>query len=118
MPTPSVVSKFHPLKQYKWGDNSEAWELLNDKDLSFKLERMGSGMEEVLHYHKVSRQFFFVTRGRGFFEVDDIILIVHEGEGLLIESGRKHRVINKEQSYLEFIVCSQPSIADDRYNIT
>lgn len=119
MSTPLVVSKFHPLQQYKWGKDCEAWNFVDNKDLSIKFENMPPGAEEVLHYHKVAQQFFYVTKGKAVFEADDVILIVHSGEGLLIEVGCKHRIMNKEEeTALEFIVCSQPSSVNDRYNIT
>jgi mannose-6-phosphate isomerase-like protein (cupin superfamily) len=117
MSTPSVVSKFHPLNQYKWGKNCEAWDLVDNSELSVKLEKMPPGAEEALHHHKAAQQFFYVTKGKAFFEVDDVILIVHAEEGLYIEPGRKHRIMNKGDFDLEFIVFSQPSANNDRYNL-
>ncbi len=79
---------------------------------------MPPGTEEVLHYHKLSQQFFYITKGKAFFEVDEVILIVHEGEGMHIEAGQKHRIMNKEEGRtLEFLVCSQPFAQNDRYNL-
>lgn len=118
MSIPSVVSKFLPLQQYTWGNNCKAWNLADNKDLSVKLENMPPATEEALHYHNLSQQFFYILKGKAVFEVDDIILIVHEGEGLTIEPKQKHRIMNKgEEKILEFIVCSQPSAQNDRQNI-
>ena len=117
MSTPLVVSKFHPLKEFKWGNNCEGWNLVDNSDMSIKLESMPAGTEEVLHYHQQAQQFFYITEGKAFFEVDDVILIVHKGEGLHIEAGQKHRIMNKEESTLDFIVYSQPSTKNDRYNL-
>ena len=118
MSIPSVVSPLHSLNLYKWGNNCEAWNLVDNKDLSIKLERMPAGTEEELHYHNLAQQFFYILKGRAVFEVDDVILIVHEGEGLNIEPKRKHRIMNKDkEKMLEFIVCSQPSTHNDRQNI-
>ena len=117
MSAPLVVSQFHPLKQYQWGNKCKAWNFVDNKSLSVKYERMPAGTKEDLHYHKVSQQFFYITKGRAVFEVDEVILIVHEGEGLHIEAGRKHIIMNKEEFDLEFIVCSQPSADSDRYNL-
>lgn len=117
MNTPSVVSKFHPLKNYKWGKDCEAWNFIDNDDISIKLERMPPGAEEILHYHKKAQQFFYITEGKAVFEVDEVILIVHQGEGVHIERGRKHRIMNKEEQTLEFIVYSQPSTTNDRYNL-
>lgn len=117
MSAPLVVSKFHPLQHYNWGNNCEAWNFVDNKDVSIKLERMPPATEEVLHYHNQSQQFFYILKGKAVFEVDDVILIVHEGEGLSIEPRRKHRIMNKEEEMLEFIVCSQPSTHNDRHNL-
>ena len=117
MSTPLVVSKFHPLQQYKWGNNCEAWNFVDNTDISIKLESMPAGAEEVLHYHKQAQQFFYIVEGKAVFEVDDVILIVHQNEGLHVKAGQKHRIMNKEEKTLEFLVYSQPSTQDDRYNL-
>lgn len=117
MSTPLVVSRYYPLKQYKWGNNCEAWNFVDHKDLSVKLESMPPGTEEVLHYHKLSQQFFYITKGKAVFEADEVILIVYEGEGIHIEAGCKHRIMNKEEVTLEFIVCSRPSAHNDRHDL-
>ena len=117
MNTPLVVSKFHPLQSYKWGKDCEAWNFVENKEISIKLEKMPPGAEEVLHYHKQAQQFFYILEGKAVFEVDEVILIVHQGEGLRIEPGQKHRIMNKEEHPLEFLVHSQPSAKDDRYDL-
>ena len=115
---PLVVSVSRPLDYYKWGNQCEAWKLADNKDLSIKLEKMPPGTEEVLHYHNFSQQFFYVLKGRAVFEIDGVILIVHEKEGVHIEAGRRHRIMNKEEdTALEFLVCSQPSVGADRQNL-
>lgn len=118
MSAPLVVSKMLPLQQYTWGNNCQAWTFVDNKDLSIKHEEMPPETEEVLHYHNYSQQFFYILKGKAVFEIDDIILIVHEGEGINIEPKQKHRVMNKdEEKPLEFIVCSQPSTQNDRFNL-
>lgn len=115
--SPAVVSKSHPLKHAKWGSNCDAWSLLSSIGLSIKHERMPEGAEEVLHYHELAQQFFFILKGKAIFEVDQVLLIVHEGEGLQIEAGKKHRIMNRDKGFLEFLVCSQPSTQNDRYDL-
>lgn len=118
MSAPLVVSKMLPLQQYTWGNDCKAWTFVDNKDLSIKLEKIPPATEEVLHYHNHSHQFFYILKGTAVFEVDNVILIVHEEEGLHLESGSQHRIMNKdEEKPLEFIVCSQPSTDNDRQNI-
>lgn len=113
---PSVVSASRPVNYYKWGSNCEAWSLMDKDQMGVKLEKMPAGTEEGLHYHNHSQQFFYILKGRAVFEIDEVILIVHEGEGLHIEPGSQHRIMNKEEEQmLEFLVCSQPSIQNDRH---
>ena len=116
--TPSVVSTFRPLSKYNWGKNCEAWNFVDNEKLSVKLEKMPAGAEELLHFHNQSQQFFYILRGRAVFDIDEVILIVQEGEGILIEEGSRHRIMNKEEEQaLEFLVCSQPSTKNDRENL-
>ncbi|GEO09689.1 cupin domain-containing protein [Segetibacter aerophilus] len=115
-PPPAVVSTSNATK-YVWGKNCEAWNLLNNDSLSIKHEKMPHGAEEILHYHKQSQQFFYILKGRAVFEVDEVIVIVHEGEGLHLEAGRRHRIMNKDEGALEFLVISQPSTSSDRHNL-
>jgi len=116
---PSVVSTKRPVTHYRWGGNCEAWTLLENKDLTVKHEKMPPGSEELLHYHNRAQQFFYILNGKAIIEIDDVVLILHSGDGIQIEPGRRHRIMNKEtEEVLEFLVCSQPSTADDRHILT
>ena len=111
-----AVSKYQPLKHYKWGNDCDSWNLVDEDDLSVKQELMPSGSEEVKHFHQAAQQFFFILKGKATFEMENSIIEINAGEGLLIEALKKHRIINKEQDDLEFILCSQPSAKNDRVN--
>lgn len=87
---PFVVSKNSASTCYNWGSNCKAWVLVDTEDLSVKHELMPAATEEELHYHKKAQQFFYITKGRAVFEVEDIIIIVHSGEGIHIKAGKKH----------------------------
>jgi mannose-6-phosphate isomerase-like protein (cupin superfamily) len=113
----NVVSKGDPLSHYQWGNNCDGWNFLNDPSLSVKQERMPGETEEVLHYHLRAQQFFFILKGSAVFELEDKIILVHEGEGIHIKKGLKHRIMNKSKEDLEFILCSQPSAQNDRNNL-
>jgi len=71
---------------------------------------------EALHFHKQAQQFFFILKGTARFDVEDKIFIVHSGEGFHITAGKKHRIINELETDLEFILSSQPSTDNDRFN--
>ena|SRR2546423_5956518 len=110
------VSKYNSLKHYVWGNNCDGWSLVDNASLSVKQERMPVGTSEALHYHQYSQQFFYILKGKAQFEVEGSTSEVNSGEGIHIEAGKKHRIINNSQEDLEFILCSQPATANDRIN--
>jgi mannose-6-phosphate isomerase-like protein (cupin superfamily) len=112
-----VVSKHQPLKHYKWGNVCDGWNLVDNGGLSVKQEMMPPGTSEQLHYHKHSQQFFFILAGTATFEIEGKQIEVSVHEGLQVFAGEKHRIINNSKTNLEFILCSQPSISNDRINI-
>lgn len=111
------VSKQNPLKQYSWGKASNAWNLVDEKSLSVKLESMPPGEEEQLHYHRYAQQFFFILKGTASFEIEGYQTEVMEAQGFYVEPNKKHKIMNRSKQALEFILCSQPSTADDRINL-
>jgi mannose-6-phosphate isomerase-like protein (cupin superfamily) len=112
-----VVSKYHPLKYYQWGSVCDSWDLLDNVGLSVKQEMMPPGASEQLHYHNNSQQFFFILAGTATFEIGEKQIEVSVHEGLGIKAGEKHRIKNNGKVDLEFILCSHPSISNDRINI-
>jgi len=54
-----LVSQENALKYYQWGKNCEGWTMVDEPDLTVKVEAMPAGTEEVLHYHAYAQQFFF-----------------------------------------------------------
>lgn len=110
------LSKANALKHYEWAAGCEGWNFVDVEALSVKQERMAGETSEALHYHQKAQQFFFILKGTAHFEVEGEEMIVSLGEGLHIEAGKKHKIINKEVEPLEFILCSQPSTANDRIN--
>lgn len=110
------VSKYQSLKHYKWGNDCDGWNLVDATSLSVKQERMPSGSSEEKHYHQHAQQFFFILKGKAQFEIEDETIEVNEGEGLYIDAGKEHRIVNHTTEDLEFILCSQPSTVNDRIN--
>ena len=110
------VSTANALKHYEWAAGCEGWNFVDSEALSVKQERMAGATSEALHYHQKAQQFFFILKGTAHFEVEGETIEVRDGEGLHIEAGKKHKIMNKEVEALEFILCSQPSTANDRIN--
>jgi mannose-6-phosphate isomerase-like protein (cupin superfamily) len=111
-----AVSKYQPLKHYKWGSDCDGWNLVDESGFSVKQELMPAGTKEVKHYHQTVQQFFYILKGKATFQIEDSTIEINEGEGLHIEAGKKHRISNEGNEELEFILCSQPSTKNDRIN--
>ena len=111
-----VLNKNNALHHYKWGNDCDGWVLADTDALSVKQELMPCQTAENLHYHKNAQQFFFILKGNATFEVEEQVFSVRENEGFHIPAGKKHRIINSTNADLEFILSSQPSTNNDRFN--
>jgi mannose-6-phosphate isomerase-like protein (cupin superfamily) len=112
----NTVSRGHPLKHYSWGEGCDGWNMVDERSLSVKQERMPPHTSEQLHFHQESRQFFFILKGEAVFEAGESRARVKSLEGFHIVPGVRHRISNEGEEDLEFLLCSQPSTADDRIN--
>jgi mannose-6-phosphate isomerase-like protein (cupin superfamily) len=110
------LSKHTALQHYKWGNNCDGWVFVDTETLSVKQECMPANTSEALHYHAKAQQFFFILKGIATFEVEDDIFIAKDNQGFHIPAGKKHRIINNTSDELEFILSSQPSTNNDRFN--
>ena len=111
-----AISKYHPLKHYKWGIDCDGWNFVDGKDLSIKQERMPPGTSEQLHYHKHAQQFFYILKGSAQFHIENQVIDLSYGEGIHIEAGKKHCIKNTGSEDVEFLLCSNPSTTLDRIN--
>jgi mannose-6-phosphate isomerase-like protein (cupin superfamily) len=112
----AIVSKYHPLEHYQWGNGCDGWALVDTDALSVKQEEMPAQTSEVLHYHEKAQQFFFILKGIATFEVENESYTVYAGQGFHIQAGKKHRIINNTAEDIAFILSSQPSTNKDRFN--
>ena len=112
-----VVSKHNSLRHYQWGNNCDGWNFVDEKNLGVKQEKMPANTQEQLHYHQHAQQFFFILKGVATFEIDGVAITVNENEGIHIQPMAKHKIMNNSNAEMEFILTSQPSTANDRYNL-
>ncbi|HEV2481130.1 MAG TPA: cupin domain-containing protein [Puia sp.] len=111
----TIVSVQQPLKHYIWGENCDGWNLVDQPELSVRQERMPPHTAEAEHYHQKARQFFYILSGTAVFETAQGRIEVAAGQGLEIAPGIKHRIKNELEAELIFLLCSQPTTVNDRY---
>jgi mannose-6-phosphate isomerase-like protein (cupin superfamily) len=101
-------------QHYFWGNNCEAWSLINNENISIKVEKMPPGTCEVEHYHKHATQYFFVLDGILEMHVNNDKIKLNKYEGIIIKPMYKHQVINNSNSQTQFLVISSPTADEDR----
>ena len=112
-----IVSDTKPLQQYKWGNDCDAYVLVDEPQLNVKLEQMPAGASELMHFHASVQQFFYVLAGEATMEIDKKMLALKKSEGVLIKPGAVHRIMNTGNETLRFVVTSQPGVGSDRTNV-
>jgi len=98
-----------------WGSNCDGWHLAQSRELSVIHERMPAKTTEVNHYHRQSRQFFFVLSGTATMRIDGKSIVLHEQEGIEIAPLLAHQMCNESDGDVEFLVISQPTSRGDRF---
>ncbi|TVY11814.1 cupin domain-containing protein [Paenibacillus cremeus] len=102
-------------EHYLWGAQCDGWYLVKQPGLSVIHERMPPGTEEVRHYHKQARQFFFVLSGTAELEVDGQTHHLLPHEGCEVPPEVPHQMKNTSEAEVEFLVISDPPTRGDRY---
>ena len=101
-------------EHYNWGNVCDGWHLVKTDALSIIQEKMPPCTSEVKHYHKKSRQFFYILSGKASIEVQDKKYVLLPFDGIEIPPQIPHRLYNDSNEELSFIVISQPKSHGDR----
>lgn len=101
-------------EHYKWGNDSDGWHLLKSDSLSIIQERVSPGECEQRHYHNNSQQFFYILSGVAHIEISGEVHEVNKGSGLHVPAKEPHKLMNKGNVDLIFLVVSEPKSHGDR----
>ena len=103
-------------EHYTWGDGCDGWHLLKRDDVSVIEERVPPGKSEQIHFHKYSRQFFFVLEGEATILLDSRKVLLRKHQGVEIPPGVPHQFRNESQFDVVFLVVSVPKSHGDRHD--
>ena len=82
-------------EHYLWGgpnnDVSDGWYLVRTPALNIIEERLPPSAFEARHFHKLSRQFFYVLSGELTMEIEHHVYVLKAGEGVEIAPDRPTR---------------------------
>jgi mannose-6-phosphate isomerase-like protein (cupin superfamily) len=112
----SLVSKDN-AEHYAWGSNCDGWFLRKGDDFHVIQERMPPGSAEVAHFHRRSRQLFYVLSGELTMQFDSGSTLIPAGSSLVIEPGMVHQAKNESSADIEFLVVSCPPSHGDRHEV-
>jgi len=104
-------------EHYIWGEINDGWHLLKRDDMSVIQERVPPGGAEVMHYHEISRQFFYILEGEGMMVFEDHEVVLSKKQGLEIPPQVKHQFKNQSNADVHFLVVSVPATRGDRVNV-
>src|SRR6266699_2251243 len=104
---PAPVSREN-AEHYRWGNNCDAWYLVNDDQLSVIEELMPPGAAEIRHHHTKAQQFFFILSGEIIMEVEGETTLVAAGRGIRVLPGKKHQIRNPSSGKVRLLVISHP----------
>ncbi len=104
-------------EHYSWGEGCDGWHLLKQTDVSVIQECVPPGKSETTHFHKFSRQFFFVLEGEATIVTDSHRIVLMKHQGVEIPPGISHQFRNESSADVSFLVISVPESHGDRHNI-
>ena len=114
---PLVPTSIKDAEHYKWGDACDGWHLLKSQELSIIEERMPPHTAERRHFHYTADQFFYVLSGEAQMEIDGRTFTLTARTGIFIEHGRPHKISNKSDQDVTFLVMSRPTTRGDRQEL-
>ena len=112
-----MIVSIKNAEHYIWGQNSNGWHLLKNDYLSVIEERMEPATSEHRHFHKKAQQLFYILSGEAGFEIGQKIIHLSTGETVHVPPGIAHRIFNKGDADLRFIVISSPKSHGDRVDM-
>jgi mannose-6-phosphate isomerase-like protein (cupin superfamily) len=72
---------------------------------------------EQLHFHHHAQQVFYILSGKATFEIVGETFTVEASQSIHIPPETRHRILNKGENDLHFLVISEPKAHGDRVNL-
>jgi mannose-6-phosphate isomerase-like protein (cupin superfamily) len=104
-------------EHYFWGEQCHGWRMYDTESLNVTREMIPPGKCEKMHFHTIAMQCFYIIEGLATFEVEKEFFDVNADESFIIEPGKHHKISNKTNEELHFLVISQPATRNDRINV-
>ena len=99
---------------YNWKEVCDGWHLADEPPVSIIEERMPPDTREDMHCHDQARQFFYVLSGRAVLRLETGEETLEPGDGLFVQPGQWHQMVNPFPEDVRFLVFSTPMAHGDR----
>lgn len=118
MPEQSVlrVVSTRNSEHYTWREHCDGWFLLRDENLHVIQEHMPPGAREVMHFHRESKQLFYVLRGLLTMRTESTSVTIPAGQAVIVEPPTPHQASNEAGEPVDFLVISSPPSHEDRFD--
>lgn len=104
-------------EHYLWGNGCSGWHLLQRDDLSIIEECVPPGQSEKRHFHRISRQFFYILQGEAVLETEGNEVILQAHQGIEVPPNIVHQFRNVSNCDVRFLVISMPKAQGDRIEV-
>lgn len=111
-----VIDK-NEITPFIWGDACKAWYLIDKENMGVFYETMPPGSIDQYHFHKYSNQFIFVLSGTLNIKLNDQIFLLTAFKGIEIPKGTPHKIYNRSNQNVDFILFANPNHDNDRVEI-
>lgn len=96
----------------EWSPSHFAWSLTDRNEVSIKVEEIPVAGHSDAHYHKESRQFFFILEGRAKVDLTEGGYMLKKFDGIEISTESMHQISNIGEEKLLFLLISWPKVQE------
>ena len=107
------VASLAEARPFTTKDGSTIRELHHTEHQSLAEATLEPDQATQRHYHRVSEEIYFVTKGSGTLEIDGEQRTLRPGDAALIPPGAWHQLVNDGTSELRILCCCAPRYADE-----
>jgi mannose-6-phosphate isomerase-like protein (cupin superfamily) len=108
-----VISREN-AEHYNWKEVCDGWHFVKSDELSIIAEKMPPHTEEDMHFHRKSKQFFYILSGEAEMKINNETVHLEKGSGIEVTPTEPHQMRNVSETEVEFIVISMPKSHGDR----
>ena len=105
-----MLKKKSAANMVEWAPQHFSWTLVDKDDLTVKLEEIPVEGKSDLHFHQRAFQFFFILDGIAEMHLRGKNYNLERYDGIEIPLNVKHRIVNKGETKLFFMLISCPKV--------